>query len=117
LEESSDVTEEDENYAAKGRITWKQRLTLENIYASKPYPSLTVRNKIGKQLDMAPRRVQIWFQNRRMKDKSIKDKPAYILQTLASASDGDPILSILLTACHASIIQQIHKREKETLCL
>ncbi|PRP77694.1 paired mesoderm homeobox protein 2-like [Planoprotostelium fungivorum] len=47
----------------------EQREILEALYRSCPYPSLTVRRELAEAFNITPRKVQIWFQNRRAKHK------------------------------------------------
>ena len=47
------------------RASPQQLTLLNNIFEMTYFPSSDLRLAIGKELDMAPRSVQIWFQNRR----------------------------------------------------
>jgi hypothetical protein len=76
---------------SQGRASSKQRMLLERIFLSNPYPNLQLRTQLGEQLGMTPRKVQIWFQNRRTKQKSIQDEPAHQIQVLAQAVDEETI--------------------------
>ncbi|PRP89307.1 hypothetical protein PROFUN_02181 [Planoprotostelium fungivorum] len=51
-----------------------QRDSLEVIFQSCPYPSMKTRRQIADTLQTTPRKVQIWFQNRRAKWKGYGDK-------------------------------------------
>ncbi|PWN18239.1 Homeodomain-like protein, partial [Microstroma glucosiphilum] len=51
------------------RTTKGQFRVLEDTFQKTPKPSNEVRKAISEQLDMPPRAVQIWFQNRRAKAK------------------------------------------------
>jgi hypothetical protein len=46
-------------------ITSTQRKVLERTYRTHPYPVLMLREQLGRDLNVTPRQVQIWFQNRR----------------------------------------------------
>lgn len=52
------------------RTTKAQFRVLEDTFQKTPKPSADVRRSISEQLDMPPRAVQIWFQNRRAKAKN-----------------------------------------------
>jgi hypothetical protein len=52
------------------RATWQQRLVLENLFQTNQYPDFQLRAELAKQLKMSPRKVQVWFQNRRTKAKN-----------------------------------------------
>jgi len=69
----SDQEEETDSIQKKNRTSWKQRMLLESIFQTDPYPNFQLRTELGKKLSMNPRKVQIWFQNRRMKEKTLKE--------------------------------------------
>ena len=53
------------------RTSSEQLIVLEKAFQTHTqYPSMAARTQIGQQLDMTPRGVQIWFQNRRAKARS-----------------------------------------------
>lgn len=67
------------------RLTWQQRLLLEKVFAANPYPDYEHRAALAKEIDSTPRKVQIWFQNRRTKTKSVEaDKGKSPLLLLAN---------------------------------
>lgn len=70
------------------RASWKQRIVLERVFQLNPYPNQETRSQLADQLGMSPRKVQIWFQNRRTKAKaSPKEDPNQLLQVLAQGVD------------------------------
>jgi len=57
------------------RTTKEQLATLEQIFrAGERLPGLSLRQKLAQQLNMTPRRVQVWFQNKRAKEKKSTGK-------------------------------------------
>jgi len=50
-------------------ITPAQRRLLERTYRTHPYPVLSLREQLGRELNVTPRQVQIWFQNRRQRTR------------------------------------------------
>ncbi|KAI8971747.1 Homeodomain-like protein, partial [Mycotypha africana] len=66
--------EDDEPVKKRKRATPSQLHVLNSVFVRTHFPSTELRMKIGKQLGMSPRTVQIWFQNkrqsRRTKEKS-----------------------------------------------
>lgn len=56
------------------RPSWQQRILLEQIFEKNQYPDLNLRTQLAGQLGITPRKVQIWFQNRRTKEK-VASKP------------------------------------------
>ncbi|KAJ3803307.1 hypothetical protein GGU11DRAFT_740008 [Lentinula aff. detonsa] len=80
------------------RTTSAQLKILESVFKRDTKPNAALRNELAAQLDMTARGVQVWFQNRRAKEKNKVGKSA-----AAAAKDIDeprepvaPIESILL---------------------
>lgn len=46
------------------------RALLETIFSADSFPTFTVRNQLAEQLGIDSRQVQIWFQNRRQRERS-----------------------------------------------
>jgi len=69
----------DEYYPIGSKIKKRQRTTpeqlriLEEVYTKEKMPNQSLRENLGKQLGMTSRRVQIWFQNKRAKEKRMKN--------------------------------------------
>lgn len=53
------------------RTTREQQIVLENFYRFEEKPDCDSRRSLAIKIGMAPRAVQVWFQNRRAKHKSI----------------------------------------------
>lgn len=62
-------------------ISRAQRRVLERTYKKHPYPVLPLREQLGRELNVTPRQVQIWFQNRRQRARTGLDEE--------ELSDGD----------------------------
>eukprot|EP01089_Gocevia_fonbrunei_P000686 TRINITY_DN10677_c0_g1_i1.p1 TRINITY_DN10677_c0_g1~~TRINITY_DN10677_c0_g1_i1.p1 ORF type:complete len:119 (-),score=21.31 TRINITY_DN10677_c0_g1_i1:92-448(-) len=60
---------EQPNSKKRKRVTPEQRSALEEFFYWESRPSLEIRMSLAKKLDMTPRRVQIWFQNKRQRSK------------------------------------------------
>lgn len=58
------------------RTSRAQLKVLEKSFSENPKPNATVRRILAQKLDMTPRGVQIWFQNRRAKAKLQRRKAA-----------------------------------------
>ncbi|KAG2211863.1 hypothetical protein INT47_004550, partial [Mucor saturninus] len=56
------------------RTSRAQLKVLEKSFSENPKPSATIRRILAQKLDMTPRGVQIWFQNRRAKAKLLRRK-------------------------------------------
>ncbi|KAI8073732.1 hypothetical protein BDF21DRAFT_495401 [Thamnidium elegans] len=56
------------------RTSRAQLKVLEKSFFENPKPSATIRRILAQKLDMTPRGVQIWFQNRRAKAKLLRRK-------------------------------------------
>ncbi|KAI8985216.1 hypothetical protein BDB01DRAFT_103457 [Pilobolus umbonatus] len=83
-EESDDLHESSENeYAqlpikSRRRFSSKEQTILEKSYDSCRRPTLDVKKALASKLETTPKRIQIWFQNRRAKEKksSSDSKPS-----------------------------------------
>ncbi|KAK9767069.1 hypothetical protein K7432_003417 [Basidiobolus ranarum] len=53
------------------RTTRSQFSVLEKAFQENAKPNSTIRKELAQQLDMTPRGVQVWFQNRRAKAKNL----------------------------------------------
>ena len=62
------------------RTTPEQLRTLEETYEREKMPNQELRERLAKKLGMTPRRVQIWFQNKRAKEKRSKPSPRSSIQ-------------------------------------
>jgi len=74
------------------RTTPEQLKILEEIYLYEKIPSLSLREELSVKLGMTPRRIQVWFQNKRAKERrSSKEKfspPSTPASSASSASSG-----------------------------
>lgn len=57
------------------KINEAAREVLEDQYMRKRFPSPISKKRLAEQLDVAPRRIQVWFQNRRQREKAGSDEP------------------------------------------
>ena len=63
------------DYASKKRrtrsnFTWQQLSVLEKVFKTDPLPRQSLLQELASSLDLTPRVVQVWFQNRRQKYKA-----------------------------------------------
>ncbi|KAI5788691.1 hypothetical protein FPQ18DRAFT_368074 [Pyronema domesticum] len=69
----STLTQQQKNQKRQ-RATQEQLVTLEAEFNKNPTPTATVRLRIANEINMTERSVQIWFQNRRAKIKTLAKK-------------------------------------------
>ena len=67
------------NQKARINFTAAQLRAMEDVFKKEPVPSSETRQTLSQQIDVPPRRIQVWFQNRRARSKnkssSRKKKP------------------------------------------
>ncbi|RVD92841.1 homeodomain-containing transcription factor [Tubulinosema ratisbonensis] len=56
------------------KTTKTQLQILENTFASNVRPDARMRRMLAEQLNMTPRSIQVWFQNRRAKEKKLVER-------------------------------------------
>lgn len=82
------------------RTTPDQLKRLESVYLDEKMPNQELREKIAKELGMTTRRVQIWFQNKRAKEKRMKlavdeGSPKIFHENLISSQDNSFIPKLI----------------------
>ena len=82
--DGADATETEEEGEAfdmskarkRRRLSEAERSVLDDVYAHTPNPKLELRCALAVQLGSTERHIQIWFQNRRVKDRATQSRPA-----------------------------------------
>ncbi|KOO26452.1 family 47 [Chrysochromulina tobinii] len=46
---------------------------LEHVFSIDQFPNVDVRNQLGTDLNVTPRQIQVWFQNRRQRERKRRD--------------------------------------------
>ena len=63
------VTEKQESKRKRKNLTKEQLEILESVYEKDKYPHIDDRIKLEKPTNLTEDRIQVWFQNRRAKDR------------------------------------------------
>ncbi|KAI5889404.1 regulator of mushroom development [Schizophyllum commune H4-8] len=71
------------------RTTAVQLKVLEGIFKTETKPNAALRNKLAVQLEMTARGVQVWFQNRRAKEKLKASKASKAKEEKSNADKAD----------------------------
>ncbi|GAA5844688.1 hypothetical protein JCM9279_002882 [Rhodotorula babjevae] len=91
------------------RTSPPQLRVLEYHFDRNPKPDVSLRRALSEQLDMTPREVQVWFQNRRAKVKKLREKAE---REAAASGEADstrlPTPPPALTALNGSASQLPH---------
>jgi len=66
---TSDKSENNPQPKKRQRTSPEQLEILEQVYLQERLPGLDLRKELAQKLKMTPRRVQVWFQNKRAKEK------------------------------------------------
>ncbi|KAF8633309.1 hypothetical protein AX17_004483 [Amanita inopinata Kibby_2008] len=75
------------------RTTSTQLRALENVFRQDTKPNAAIRNQLAEQLKMTPRGVQVWFQNRRAKEKTKASKAKAAVEATKGGDDGSPSIT------------------------
>lgn len=84
------------------RTTTDQLRILEAAYATTKVPNQELRRDLAAQLGMTNRRVQIWFQNKRAKEKRLKNQA---VSRRPGASSAPDVSNPLVFAANPSLLQ------------
>jgi len=95
------------------RLSRSERATLESRYVLNRHPSADERRELAIGLNMPLHTVQIWFQNRRAKEKA-DARQAY--QLAAEGSEGSPS-SASSNAAAAAAAAESRQQQQEVVCL
>ena len=68
---SEGVSESDKSKMSRWQIGNGSLSVLEQVYTLDPFPGLDARRELAKQLNVSPRQVQVWFQNKRQRERKI----------------------------------------------
>jgi len=60
---------------SRWHITPEEQAKLEAAYLASPFPAAQLRASLAAQLQVSHRRIQVWFQNKRQKERKKMSKP------------------------------------------
>lgn len=100
------LLDEDEkgNKISRWQIGSSALTVLEQVYAMEPFPGLDTRRELSRKLNVSPRQVQVWFQNKRQRERKLSrakgmlstpglpDTPAVTAAAAAAAAAATPPL-------------------------
>jgi hypothetical protein len=93
------------------RTSRAQFKVLEKTFSENPKPNAAIRRWLAQKLVMTPRGVQVWFQNRRAKEKTVNSKkvsaPAQESTTKAPIITTESTLSLSLPSPSSSSVSSI----------
>ncbi len=79
----------DTRYGAAGAPRWHIDAStlgvLEHVFSIDQFPNVDVRNQLGADLNVTPRQIQVWFQNRRQRERKRRE-----ISSKKRPSDGSP---------------------------
>ena len=61
---------------------------LEQVFKMEQFPNVETRKRLGDDLKVAPRQIQVWFQNRRQRERKIRSQAGESLGSLATAGSS-----------------------------
>ena len=75
---------------ARWKISSESKGLLEQEFNRKRFPSPRSKKRLAEELDVEPRRIQVWFQNRRQREKVGPEETRYELSELQSSLERYP---------------------------
>ena len=81
---------------SRQNFSWSQLSVLERVFETDPLPRQALLLELSSRLDITPRCVQVWFQNRRQKFKAMHHAMGQVPPTLKNASSRLTSLEALL---------------------
>ena len=81
---------------SRQNFSWSQLSVLERVFETDPLPRQALLLELSNRLDITPRCVQVWFQNRRQKFKAMHQAAGQVPPTLKNASSWLTSLETLL---------------------
>lgn len=81
---------------SRQNFTWNQLSVLEKVFETDPLPRQALLVELSERLDITPRCVQVWFQNRRQKFKATHQANGQVPPPLKNASVISSSLETLL---------------------
>ena len=81
---------------SRQNFSWSQLSVLERVFETDPLPRQALLLELSNRLDITPRCVQVWFQNRRQKFKAMHQAMGQVPPTLKNASSWLTSLETLL---------------------
>merc|ERR1719446_577947 len=75
---------------------------LESVYAVEPFPGLDTRRELARKLNVSARQVQVWFQNKRQRERKISRSKGLF------STPGLPDTPAAAAAAAAAYAQQQH---------
>ncbi|PVF98568.1 homeobox-domain-containing protein [Serendipita vermifera] len=91
----------------RSRATQDQLEILNGVYARTPFPSTVERSELAQRLNMTPRSVQIWFQNKRQGAKHNESRRRELPPLVSTASNNSPQMPNLVPLTLASMNQPL----------
>ena len=98
---------------SRQNFTWGQLSVLERVFETDPLPRQALLQELSNRLDITPRCVQVWFQNRRQKFKAMHQAmgqaPPSLRKSSSYATSLEKLLPDLAPAPSHAASTQLHE--------
>ena len=77
--------------SARWKISGDSKTMLEQEFLRKRFPSPRSKKRLAEELNVEPRRIQVWFQNRRQRERKMKSSSGLTQSTVSPVTSTEDI--------------------------
>lgn len=86
---------------------------LEEVFLLDQFPNNDTRKRLGEKLEVSTRQIQVWFQNRRQRERKLKRSNSNLTQSTASPPGSSEDITAALAECGGTADQEEEAGEEE----
>lgn len=86
---------------------------LEEVFLLDQFPNNDTRKRLGEKLEVSTRQIQVWFQNRRQRERKLKRSNSNLTQSTASPPGSSEDITEDLAECGGAAEQEEEEQEHD----